>query len=191
MADRRGNSSRATLGNLMPGSTELHMNRLIDKWVAGVALPTNLVGGDSARAASSIRFNHGQMTGDLFVDDVSFDDINQGQAGTCHFLAAAATFATNQKQLIRSMFCDNGDGANCVRFYGSSGNELWVTVNRSIPVLTNQRLALAGNAARSLTGEMRVALAKKPMPRQTRSKPLDARSAPAATATLRMAAGTP
>ena len=155
-----GNSTRVSLGNLSAGSSEQHLNRLVDKWFGGNDLPTNFVGGDSAAGASSLTFTYGQMTGNLFVNGISFDDINQGQAGTCYFLAAASTLANNQSQFIQDMFRDNGDGTYGVRFYGTSGNEIWVTVNRSVPV-TSGRLALAGNNTGSLAGEMWVALAEK------------------------------
>ena len=156
-----GASTRIALGNLTAGSSQTQMNRLVDKWFGGLDLPTNFVGGDSAAGANSLRFNYGQMTGSLFVGDVDFTDINQGQAGTCYFLAAASTLANNQRQLIRDMFCDNGDGTYGVRFYGSTGSEIWVTVNRAVPIRSNNSLALAGNASRSLAGEMWVALAEK------------------------------
>ncbi|MFN9643578.1 MAG: pre-peptidase C-terminal domain-containing protein [Cyanobacteriota bacterium] len=156
-----GASTRVSLGNLGAGSVQLQMNRLVDKWFGGLDLPTNFVGGDTAASASSLTFNYGEMTGSLFEDDISFSDINQGQAGTCYFLAACSTLANNQSQFIRDMFRNNGDGTYGVRFYSATGNELWVTVNQSVPVLPNNRLALARNAARSLTREMWVALVEK------------------------------
>jgi hypothetical protein len=156
-----GGSSRTDLGNLVAGSTDLQLNRLVDKWFSGSDLPTNFVGGDTAAGAGSLSFSYGQMTGSLFVNDVSFDDINQGQAGTCYFLAAAASLANNNGQLIREMFRDNGDGSYGVRFYSSSGSELWVTTNGYVPVRSSGSLCLAGNASRSLAGEMWVALAEK------------------------------
>jgi hypothetical protein len=155
-----GGSNRVTLGNLGSGSTEQHLNRLVDKWFAGVDLPTNFVGGDSAAGISPTTFSYAQMTGSLFVNGISFSDVNQGRAGTCYFLAAASTLANNQSQFIQNMFIDNGNGTYGVRFYGNSGNEIWVTVNRSVPVI-NGSLALAGNSTYSLGGEMWVALAEK------------------------------
>jgi hypothetical protein len=59
------------------------------------------------------------------------------------------------------MFRDNGDGSYGVRFYSSSGSELWVTTNGYVPVRSSGSLCLAGNASRSLAGEMWVALAEK------------------------------
>ncbi|MCP9914235.1 pre-peptidase C-terminal domain-containing protein, partial [Cyanobium sp. BA20m-14] len=156
-----GASTRTALGNLAAGSSHTQMNRLVDKWFGGLDLPTNFAGGDTAAGANSLTFNYGQMAGSLYVNDVAFSDINQGQAGTCYFLAACSTLANNQPQLIRDMFRDNGDGTYGVRFYGSTGNELWVTVNQAVPILSNNSLALAGNASRSLTGEMWLALAEK------------------------------
>jgi hypothetical protein len=133
---------------------------LVDKWFGGRDLPTNFVGGDSAAGANSLTFSYGQITGNLFSNGISSSDINQGQAGTCYFLAAASTLANNQSQFIQNMFIDNNDGTYGVRFYGTSGNEIWVTVDRSVPV-SNGRLVLAGNSSRSLGEEAWVALAEK------------------------------
>ena len=155
-----GASSRVALGNLVAGSSELQLNRLVDKWFGGLDLPTNFVGGDTAAGAGSLTFSYAQMTGDLFVNDVNFDDINQGQAGTCYYLAALATLANNNKQTIRDLFRDNGDGTYGVHFYSSTGNDIWVTVNRAVPIVSGQ-MALASNNTRSLSGEMWVALAEK------------------------------
>jgi hypothetical protein len=157
-----GASARISLGNLAAGSTQGQMNRLVDKWFGGLDLPTNFVRGDTAAGANSVTFSYRRMTGNLFVNDISFSDVNQGRAGTCYFLAACAGLASNQRQLIRDMFRDNGDGTYGVRFYGSTGNEVWVTVDRSAPVFSgSSSLVLAGNASRSLGGEMWVALAEK------------------------------
>jgi hypothetical protein len=155
-----GGGSRVALGNLAAGSSEALLNRLVDKWFAGLDLPTNFVGGDMAAGADSLSFTYTPMNGNLFVNDVNYDDVNQGQAGTCYLLASLAAFANSNKQVIRSMFCDNGNGTYGVRFYGNSGNEIWVTVNQSVPVV-NGRMALVSNTTRSLAGEMWVALAEK------------------------------
>ena len=157
----QGTSSRVALGNLAAGSVELQMNRLVDKWFLGLDLPSNFAGGDTAANANSLVFSYGRMTGSLFVDDIRFSDVNQGQAGTCYFLAACSTIANSQSQLIRDLFRDNGNGTYGVRFYGSSGSEIWVTVNQSVPIFPDNTLALARNVSRSLSGEMWVALVEK------------------------------
>jgi hypothetical protein len=157
-----GGASRTALGNLTAGSLQLRMDRLVDKWFGGLDLPTNIIEGDAAAGRGPLTFSYAAMTGGLFVDDVRFDDVNQGAAGTCYFLASCSSLAESNKQLIHAMFKDNGDGTYGVRFYGATGNELWVTVNRSVPYLANENIMiLAGNASWSLAGEMWVALAEK------------------------------
>ena len=162
-----GGGTRTILGNLQAGSSALQLNRLVDKWFGGLDLPTNFVGGDTARSAGSLTFSYStatgnlfQKTGNLFQNSISFDDVDQGQAGTCYLLAAAASLAYNQSGRISDLFRDNGNGTFGVRFYSSSRNEFWVTVNRSLPTVDGA-LALAGNSARSLSGELWVALLEK------------------------------
>jgi uncharacterized protein YegP (UPF0339 family) len=155
-----GGGTRTALGNLQAGSSALQLNRLVDKWFGGLDLPTNFVGGDTARSAGALTFSYSTATGTLFQNGISFSDIAQGQAGTCYLLAAASSLANNQSGLISDLFRDNGDGTFGVRFYSSSRNEFWVTVNRALPTLGGS-LVLAGNSSRSLNGELWVALLEK------------------------------
>ncbi|KZR91775.1 hypothetical protein MITS9509_02107 [Synechococcus sp. MIT S9509] len=156
-----GESSRISLGNLAEGSTEAHLNSLIDKWYGGLDRPTNFVQGDSAASASAMSFDYYEMVGDLFVDGVDFDDIRQGQAGTCYVLAAACSYADADSSIITEMFKDNGDGTYGVRFYDNSLSEVWVTVDSYVPSTNGYSTALAGNASWGLTGEKWVALLEK------------------------------
>ena len=155
-----GGDTRTALGNLQAGSSTLQLNRLVDKWFGGLDLPTNFVGGDTARSAGALTFSYSTATGALFQNGISFSDVAQGQAGTCYLLAAASSLANNQSGLISDLFRDNGDGTFGVRFYSSSRNEFWVTVNRALPTLGGS-LVLAGNSSRSLNGELWVALLEK------------------------------
>ena len=155
-----GDKTRDALGNLSAGSSESQTDRLVDKWFAGLDLPADSIRGDLAAGLGDLQFDYSQMTGKLFVNDIDFEDVQQGQAGTCYFMAALASLAANQKQAIREMFCDNGDGTYGVRFYGSSGDELWVTVNSAVPVIA-KTMVLSGNEQLSMAGEMWVALAEK------------------------------
>ena len=98
---------------------------------------------------------------DLFVDGVNFDDIRQGQAGTCYVLAAACSYADADSSIITEMFKDNGDGTYGVRFYDNSLSEVWVTVDSYVPSTNGYSTALAGNASWGLTGEKWVALLEK------------------------------
>ncbi len=156
-----GTSSRISLGNLSEGSTEAHLNSLVDKWYGGLDRPTNFVQGDSAASASAMTFDYYEMVGDLFVDGVDFDDVRQGQAGTCYLLAAACSYADANSSIITDMFKDNGDGTYGVRFYDNSLSEVWVTVDSYVPSTNGYSTALAGNASWGLTGEKWVALLEK------------------------------
>ena len=101
------------------------------------------------------------MTGDLFVDGISFSDIRQGQAGTCYALAAACSYADANTDIISEMFKDNGDGTYGVRFYGNEQSEVWVTVDSYVPTTNGTQTALAGDSSWSLNGEKWVALLEK------------------------------
>ena len=156
-----GQSSRTNLGNLYAGSSEYHLDLLVDKWYGGLDRPTNFVEGDSAAGLGVLSFDYYEMVGDLFVDGVNFVDVNQGQAGTCYLLAAASSFADADPSIITEMFRDNGDGTYGVRFYDNSLSEIWVTVDSYVPSTDGYYRALAGNSSWGLTGEKWVALLEK------------------------------
>ena len=48
-------------------------------------------------------------------------------------LAAAAALCVSNRNVVRDMFIDNGDDTYGVRFFGSDGNQIWVTVDNQIP----------------------------------------------------------
>ncbi len=156
-----GGSGRTALGDLQAGSSSLTLERLLAKWFDGTDLPVNEIGGDSAAGITGTRFSYGTATGSLFVDEVNLDDVSQGAAGTCYLLAAMQVAADSMPELIHELFCDNGDGTYGVRFYGSDRNSFWVTVNSSLPLNSRGQLLLAGNAAKSRSGELWVSLLEK------------------------------
>ncbi len=156
-----GSSTRTSLGDLKIDSSENQVNRLVEKWFKGADLPTNYIGGDSAGGYGGKSFNYGNLTGDLFVNGIDLDDINQGEAGTCYLISGIICSANDSESLIRSMFCDNGDGTYGVRFYGDDLSEIWVTVNNKIPLAYSSYIRLAGNKDYSLSGEKWVSLLEK------------------------------
>ena len=156
-----GSRTRISLGNLNTGSSETHMNRLVGKWFEGKDLPTNFVGGDSARGYGGVTFDYGTLTGDLFENGIDLNDLKQGRAGTCYLLAAVNCVLNDSESLINSMFSDNGDGTYGVRFYGSDSSEIWVTVNNQIPITSSKQILLAGNSEKSLKNEKWVSLLEK------------------------------
>jgi hypothetical protein len=155
-----GGMSRVPLGRREPATAGLAGSRLIAKWYAGADLPTPYVGGDSAAAARAVSFTYGTATGPLFVDGARPGDVAQGRAGTCYLLTAADAIAARRPSVIEGMFLDNGDGTFGVRFLTSTQAEIWVTVDRRIP-MRDGRIILAANAERSWAGEVWPALLEK------------------------------
>jgi len=155
-----GGMARVPLGRLAPHTAGLVASRLIGKWYAGADLPTAYVGGDSAAAATALSFTYGTATGPLLVDGARPGDVDQGWAGTCYLLIAADAVAARRPSVIEGMFLDNGDGTFGVRFLTDTQAEIWVTVDRRIP-MRDGRILLAAGAERSWTGEVWPALLEK------------------------------
>ena len=154
-------SNVAPLGNISAGMSEQNADRLVAKWFLGTDLPMPVVGGDTANSkASSGVFNYATETGPLFVSGAAPSDINQGNAGDCYLVASLGAIADVDPTLIVSAFIDNGNGTWGVRFY-LNGAPAYVTVNQSVPVKPNNQVAVASNAAHSLTGESWVTLFEK------------------------------
>jgi len=75
------------------------------------------------------------VSGSLFVNGPSYDDIDQGYyVNDCYFLAALGEVAKQSPADIYNMFIDNGDGTWSVRFF-HNGVANYVTVNGELPVL--------------------------------------------------------
>jgi len=62
----------------------------------------------------------------------SADDIQQGQAGDCYFLATLAAVAKTDPQVIRQSVADLGDGTYAVQFSGSNGAKNFVRVDNDL-----------------------------------------------------------
>jgi hypothetical protein len=142
-----------TLGNLAAGSTSEHLNKLVDKWFLGVDLPAILGSG----------ITYVTSTGTLFTNTPSLSDAKQGQVGDCYVIASLVSIAHRNPEAVRDMFVDNGDGTYTVRFFSSVGVSDYVTVNRKLPVYSNNTLAYAGYgfSALSTTTTLWIALAEK------------------------------
>ena len=72
----------------------------------------------------------------LFAHRPSYEDITQGAAGNCFFLAALAAIPGEQ---IRQMMLDHGDGTVTVRFYEKNAatgrrNPVYVTVDKKVKI---------------------------------------------------------
>ena len=135
-----GELKSVDLGNLQAGSSAQHLNRLVDKWFLGLDLPSPISPGDAARDIPDTIASYALASGPLFDQDISFRDVNQGELGSCWFLAAAASLAAWKPDEIRSLFVDNQDDTYGVRFYAISPDtgdsagmpQHWVTVNRGL-----------------------------------------------------------
>jgi len=160
-----GGSSRSSLGNLDSSTTKAEMKKLISKWFGGTDRPTNFFGGDTAAGIVGTSFEYQQSSANLFVDGVNYNDIHQGGAGTCYLLAAAASLLVNDSTAISNMFIDNGDGTYGVRFFGSNGDQIWVTVDDYLPSYgssTNLRYGAGGDKNWDLhAGDLWVGLLEK------------------------------
>ena len=125
------------LGNLSVGFTSDQVELLQKKWFRGEDLPLAQIDGDSAAGIPPSTFDYALASGDLFEGTPSFQQLSQGDAGTCWFLSSLNTVAnaSTTSSNITSMFIDNEDGTYGVRFYGPQGSEeAWVTVNKELPV---------------------------------------------------------
>jgi len=138
-----------TLGNLFAGSSDTHLEKLVNKW---------FLGGDRPTAANTYRYSNGT----LFQNGVSYQDIKQGQASNCYFLGGLAATALRSPGLIQDMFIDNGDNTYTVRFF-NQGVADYVTVDRYLPVDAAGRLTYAskGGLYNHTSTELWVALAEK------------------------------
>lgn len=137
-------SDRIRVGNLEIGSKKQQVDLLRSKWFKGKDLPLGRIDGDAANGIRPRMFGYQEASGPLFSGDIDFDQVAQGDAGTCYFLASLMSVASSDSDLIESMFVDNGDGTFGVRFFGIGGNKAWVTVNRDLPI-ANSGLLMAGS----------------------------------------------
>lgn len=146
----------ASLGNLAAGSSGVHLNSLVDKWMLGGDLP-------ALPTLNNVRVDgYAYVSGSLFVDGIRYDDVRQGNVGDCYFLAALGEVAFHRRSIIQDMFIDNGDGTFGVRFF-LNGVSQFVTVNRYLPMFKTVAIAAGWGGGRfdSSHNELWVALAEK------------------------------
>ncbi len=163
-----GKETPVALGNLGANSSVGTLEKLVDKWLLGGDLPTPTAGGDTATGkASTTVAVYAKSGGALFVDGVSPADVTQGALGDCYMVASLVTVADVKPNAITSAVVDNGtnNGVHTwgIRFYDSTGQANWVTVNDMLPInsVADPRLAFGGNPTKDLNGEIWVALFEK------------------------------
>jgi Calpain family cysteine protease/Bacterial pre-peptidase C-terminal domain len=156
LSDKVANGSVANqksgINNLFAGSSDTQMESLIGKWFLGSDRPTTL----------STSHTYRQVSGSLFQNGISADDVKQGQLGDCYYLSTLSSIAQEKSSFIQDMFIDNGDNTFTVRFFNNNVAD-YVTVDRWLPTDSNGRLvyASAGASATNSSNELWVALAEK------------------------------
>ncbi|MHC5824211.1 MAG: C2 family cysteine protease, partial [Nostoc sp.] len=146
-----GSTSRTTLGNLYAGSSTAQMEKLIGKWFLGSDRPT---------ASNSATYQ--AISGSLFQNGNSADDIKQGNLGDCYYLATLSSIAQEKPNYIQNMFIDNGDNTFTARFF-NNGVANYVTVDRYLPTNAYGQLIYAspGSSYNNSSNELWVTLAEK------------------------------
>ena len=86
----------------------------------------------SGLTANGMRYG---VPGDpIFADDVSADDISQGQFGDCWYIASLTATAQVNPRFLREGIRENPNGTVSVRVWDADGNLHWVTVTRDLPL---------------------------------------------------------
>jgi hypothetical protein len=142
-------SNKVINGLLEAESSDIQLNRLIDKWFLG-----------SSRPETPHTYQYAE--GSLFQNGISYDDIRQGYINNCFFLAGLGATLVQSPEIIQNMFIDNGDDTFTVRFY-NDGVADYVTVDRYLPTnnIGNFVYANAGDYHGNASNELWVTLAEK------------------------------
>ena len=140
------------IGNLFAGSSATQMENLIGKWFLGNDRPD----------LTSSSYTYSYVSGFLFQNGASADDIYQGAVGDCYYLVTLASIAEEKPDYIQNMFTDNGDNTFTVRFY-NNGVADYVTVDRYLPTSGGYAAyaGWGGGSVSSSSNELWVALAEK------------------------------
>ena len=134
-----GQTKAQSLGNLSGDTTITQLSLLRDKWLLGKDLPDPRTEGDTANASASAASGvYKTFDAALISGGASAFDVNQGSAGTCYLLAALAGIANSSPSALNTVFASGistgGNRVWGVRFYDTTGNEVWVSVNDQLVV---------------------------------------------------------
>jgi len=154
-----GQTKVQSLGNLSGESTVSQLSLLRDKWLLGKDLPDPRTEGDTANASAAAATGvYKTFDAPLIAGGASAFDVNQGSAGTCYLLAALAGIANSSPSALSTVFSSGVvAGVNRVygvRFFDTTGNEVWVSVNDQLVVSdqTQKEASYAKAIGRDATG---------------------------------------
>jgi hypothetical protein len=68
----------------------------------------------------------------LYVNGISYNDIDQGYLGDCSFMASLASVAALNPSFIREMISNNHNGTYTVRLYNASGEAEFITIDAQL-----------------------------------------------------------
>jgi hypothetical protein len=164
---------KSGLGNFGAGSSDVHLENLVQKWFVGSdrpGLPATVMSNISPIDGFPIKVptvnpaTYQRAEGELFQFGISYWDVEQGAVGDCYFLASLGAVARQSPDRIQNMFTDNNDGSFTVRFF-VDGQENYVTVDRFLPTNPNGTFVYANNSSgltyQDSRNELWVALAEK------------------------------
>ena len=160
-----GGTTRTSLGNLYAGSSDIQMEKLVGKWFLGTDRPDLRTQGDIANQGSGSYTGtktYRAVSGSLFQNGISADDVKQGAVGDCYYVATLSSIAMEKPNYIQNMFIDNGDNTYTVRFF-NNGVANYVTVDNYLPTNSSGSLiyASSGQSYNNSNNELWVALAEK------------------------------
>lgn len=112
---------------------------------------------DEIDAGGDELYRYEEFDGELFVDGVSYTDIDQNQIGDCYLMTALASLARTSPEVIQNMITDNKDGTYTVHFGGGLG-DVRVDDDFVVDQAGNVRYAGVGSSA---TPELWVAVVEK------------------------------
>ncbi len=145
-------NARSGFGNLFAGSSSTQMENLIGKWFLGTDRPDT----------TSSTYTYNYVSGSLFQNGISANDIVQNALGDCYYLSTLSSIAQEKPSYIQNMFIDNGDNTFTVRFF-NNGVADYVTVDRYLPTTGGSAVyaGWGGGSYTSSSNELWVALAEK------------------------------
>jgi hypothetical protein len=149
----------AWISSLEAGDSSSKLDMLVDKWFRGLDRPlAQYVDWQGNTQTATYQY----VAGSLFQDGISYADISQGQVGNCYFLAALGSVALQEPSAIQDMFIDNKDGTYTVGFHKSATEMHYVTVDRYLPTVGDDRIfASFGTDKDNASNELWVALVEK------------------------------